>query len=252
MHMQIVVDSLLTQFDRRGTGKSLLVLHGWGDNSKGWQEISEELAKNFDIVTVDLPGFGGTQAPKEAWGLSDYATFVASFLKKARIKPFGIIAHSNGGAIAVRGLASGTFQVDKLVLLDSAGIRDVYLGRKKALRVVTKTGKLLTRPLPAGVRKRLRRKVYQAVGSDMFVAERLQDTFKKVVTDDVQRDAAGLHVPTLLIYGEDDLSTPVQYGRMFHHLIAGSKFEVIPGAGHFAHRDKPEQVLPLIHEFLLA
>jgi len=247
--MQVVVDSLLTQYERQGTGKSLLVLHGWGDNSKGWQETSAELAKSFEVVTVDLPGFGGTQAPKETWGLNDYATFVGSFLKKVRVKPFGIIAHSNGGAIAIRGLAHGAFQTERLVLLDSAGIRNVYLGRKKALRMVTKTGKLLTTPLPKSVKQRLRRKVYQTVGSDMFVMERLQETFKKVVTDDVQGDAAELHVPTLLVYGEDDLSTPVQYGRMFHHLIAGSKFEVIPRAGHFVHRDKPGEVLPLIREF---
>jgi pimeloyl-ACP methyl ester carboxylesterase len=250
--MQVVVDSLLTQYERQGTGKSILVLHGWGDSSKGWQDSSAELAKSFDVVTVDLPGFGGTQVPKETWGLNDYAAFVGSFLKKVRVKPFGIIAHSNGGAIAIRGLANGNLQAEKLVLLDSAGIRNVYLGRKKTIRMVTKTGKLLTRPLPSGVRKRLRRKVYQTVGSDMFVMERLQETFKNVVTDDVQGDAAELHIPTLLIYGEDDLSTPVQYGRMFHHLIAGSKFETIPGAGHFAHRDKPEQVLPLIGKFLSA
>jgi len=248
--MQVIVDSLLTEYDRQGTGKTVLVLHGWGDSSKGWRDPGAELAKDFDVLTVDLPGFGGTQAPKETWGLNNYAAFVAAFLRKTRVKPFAVIAHSNGGAIAIRGLADGVLQADKLVLLDSAGIRNVYLGRKKTLRMVTKTGKLLTRPLPAGVRKRLRRKVYQTVGSDMFVVERLQETFKKVVTDDVQGDAAELQLPTLLIYGEDDLSTPVQYGRMFHHLIAGSKLEVIPGAGHFVHRDKPEQVLPLIRKFL--
>lgn len=248
--MQVVVNSLLTQYERVGKGNSVLVLHGWGDNSKGWRDFAGQLAADYDVIVPDLPGFGGTQTPKEAWGLGDYAAFVRDFLSKIRAQPYAVIGHSNGGAMAIRGLASGDFQTNKLVLLDSAGIRSEYLGRKKALRVITKTGKLFTAPLPHGVKKRLRRKVYETIGSDMLVVERLQETFKKVVTDDVQKDAATLKTPTLLIYGEDDLDTPVQYGRIFHNLIGGSIFEVVPGAGHFAHRDKPDRVLALIQEFL--
>ena len=248
--MQVVVDSLLTQYERMGKGKAVLVLHGWGDSSAGWQTFSKALADSFEVILVDLPGFGGTQSPNGTWGLGDYATFVGTFLKKIRVQPYAIIGHSNGGSISIRGLAKKAFSTDKLVLLDSAGIRTEYVGRKKAIRLVTKTGKLLTKPLPSSVRKKIRKRVYDTVGSDMLVVERLQETFKLVVTDDVQQDAATLKLPTLLIYGEDDLSTPVQYGRMFHHLIAGSKLEVVPGAGHFAHLDKPEEVMKQIKEFL--
>jgi pimeloyl-ACP methyl ester carboxylesterase len=248
--MQVVVHSLLTEYSRTGKGKTIVVLHGWADSGKGWAKTSENLSQNYDVIVPDLPGFGGTELPPAAWGLDDYAGFVGEFLAKLKVKPDVIIGHSNGGAIAVRGMAQGLFSTGRLVLLDSAGIRSEYLGRKKALRYVTKTGKILTKPLPGSVKKRLRRKVYEKIGSDMLIAERLQDTFKKVVTDDVQADAATLKIPTLLIYGADDLDTPVQYGRMFHTLIPGSKFEVIPGAGHFAHRDKPEQVIKLITEFI--
>jgi pimeloyl-ACP methyl ester carboxylesterase len=248
--MQVVVNSLLTQYERVGKGNSVLVLHGWGDNSKGWREFAGQLAGDYDVIVPDLPGFGGTATPKEAWGLDDYASFVRDFLGKIRVRPYAVIGHSNGGAMAIRGLANADFQADKLVLIDSAGIRSEYLGRKKALRIVTKTGKLFTAPLPRGIKKRLRRKVYETIGSDMLVVERLQETFKKVVTDDVQKDAAMLKLPTLLVYGEDDLDTPVQYGRIFHNLVDGSLLEVVPGAGHFAHRDKPDRVLELIQEFL--
>lgn len=248
--MQVVVNSLLTQYERMGKGKAVLILHGWGDSGAGWQVFAKELADAFEVILLDLPGFGGTQAPKDTWGLGDFANFVGSFLKKIHAQPYAIIGHSNGGSIAIRGLANKAFTADKLVLLDSAGIRTEYVGRKKVIRLVTKTGKLLTRPLPSGVRKKIRKKVYATVGSDMLVVERLQETFKLVVTDDVQQDAATLKLPTLLLYGEDDLSTPVQYGRMFHHLIAGSKLEVIAGAGHFAHLDKPTDVQKDIKEFL--
>lgn len=248
--MQVVVDNLLTEYSRVGKGKTVLVLHGWADSSKGWRGVQEKLAEKFDVVIPDLPGFGGTEAPKEDWGLDDYAKFVNAFLKKTKIKTYAIIAHSNGGAIAIRGLANKDFITDKLILLDSAGIRNQYKGRTKALRIVTKTGKVMTKPLPASVKKRLRRKLYKSVGSDMLVAEHLQETFKRVVTDDVQGDAAKLQLPTLIMYGQDDLDAPISYGRSFHNLIAGSKFDIVPDAGHFVHLDKTDYVLDEIEGFL--
>jgi len=248
--MQVVVDSLLTQYERAGKGKVVLILHGWGDNSKGWQEFQELINKDYDVIVLDLPGFGGTDAPTQTWGLDEYAAFVSAFLKKIRVKSEAIIAHSNGGAIAIRGLAQGKLQAKSLVLLDSAGIRTYHKGRNRVIRMLTKTGKLVTMPLPASFKNRLRRKVYKTVGSDMLVVESLQETFKRVVTDDIQSDAAALNLPVLIIYGEEDTATPLQYGQILHNLISGSTLEVVPGAGHFVHLDEPRVVANNIRGFL--
>jgi pimeloyl-ACP methyl ester carboxylesterase len=249
----VVVDSLMTAYQRSGQPDKgrVVILHGWGDDSQGWAAMAEQLAEAGGEVTVlDLPGFGGTEAPKTAWGLDEYAAFVGKFLKKIRLKPDVVIGHSNGGAIAIRGLATEKFSTSKLVLLDSAGIRGEYQGRTRALRAITKTGKLLSMPLPPSMRKKLRQRVYTTVGSDLLVAEHLQETFKKVVTDDVQADAAQLKLPTLLVYGQDDAATPTAYGRMLRNLIDSSQLEIIPEAGHFAHLDKPDEVLSFITQFL--
>jgi pimeloyl-ACP methyl ester carboxylesterase len=248
--MQVVVDSLLTQYETLGTGKLVVLLHGWGDSSKGLRGLQTALAKKFQVVAVDLPGFGGTEAPKGTWGLDEYAAFVAHFLQKINApKVYVLLGHSNGGAIAVRGLARDVLQADKLVLLASAGIRGEYKGRVKALRLITKAGKALTAPLPKSVKERLRKKVYHTVGSDMLVAEGLQETFKKIVTDDVRNDARSLTQPTLLVYGEDDDATPLSYGELFHENIDGSTLEILPGAGHFVHIDRPDDVIKAIEEF---
>jgi pimeloyl-ACP methyl ester carboxylesterase len=249
--MQIVVDGLLTAYERRGEGRTVLLLHGWGDRAAGLGNLQAALSRRYDVIAPDLPGFGDTQAPPVTWGLDDYARFAVRFLEKLPIRQlYAIVAHSNGGAIAMRGLGQGTLRADRLVLLASAGVRDEYRGRVKALRYITKAGKVLTIPLPAPVRRKIRRKVYDAVGSDMLVAEHLQETFKRVVTDDVRADAARLSIPTLLIYGEADQATPIRYGELFHELIEGSTLEVLPSAGHFVHLDRPREVLTATEEFL--
>jgi pimeloyl-ACP methyl ester carboxylesterase len=249
--MQVIVDSLLTHYDVHGKGKIVLLLHGWGDSAAGLKSLQAALAKKHKVVAVDLPGFGGTQPPPEAWGLDNYAYFVAHFLDKIDARKLqAIVGHSNGGAVAIRGLYRGWMAADKLVLLASAGIRGEYKGRVKALRIITKAGKTLSSPLPKSLKQKLRRKVYKTVGSDMLVAENLQETFKKIVTDDVRLDASHVHLPTLLIYGDQDESTPLAYAKLLQEAIQDSKLEVIPGAGHFVHNDQPERVVKLIEGFL--
>lgn len=248
--MQVVVDSLITQYTDSGKGKPVLLLHGWGDSLQGFHGLQAELAKKYNVIAVDLPGFGQTQIPEKTWGLNDYVQFVYDFLSKLDIEPYAIIGHSNGGALAIRGIGSGKLHTNKLILLASSGIRGEYKGRIKAIRLVTKTGKLLTSPLPKGVKQKLRKQVYQTVGSDMLVAEHMQETFKQVVTDDVRADAANITIPTLLLYGAKDTATPPNYGREFQKLIKDSMFEELPDAGHFVHHDQAAAVATRIEEFL--
>jgi pimeloyl-ACP methyl ester carboxylesterase len=249
--MQVVVDGLLTAYELSGTGKTVVLLHGWGDRASGFKILQEGLSQHFTVITPDLPGFGASSPPGSPWDLTDYADFLAHFLQKIDAENiYAFVGHSNGGAIALRGLGSGVLQAEKLVLLASAGIRGTYEGRNKALRLVVKTGKALTLPLPAATKRKLRRKVYDTVGSDMLVAEHLQETFKKVVADDVQADAAKVRLPVLLVYGEDDRAAPVRYGEKFHELMSNSILEILPGAGHFVYLDRPQDVIQLIQEFL--
>ncbi len=87
--MQVVVNSLLTSYSRSGVstgGKpEIVILHGWGDSAAGWQVLQAELTKDYTITVLDLPGFGGTDRPSSAWGLTDYANFVTAFLKKMNL-----------------------------------------------------------------------------------------------------------------------------------------------------------------------
>lgn len=246
--MQVVVESLSTHFERLGDkqNKRVLIVHGWGDRAKNWLDIQTKLAQDYDVLALDLPGFGETEMPPSAWTLDSYATFVAAFLRKTSFKPFAVIAHNSGGAIVIRGLANAVIQTERLLLLDSAGIRSEYRGRQNTWQIITRTGKILSYPLPKNFKKQLRQRVYMKVGGNNLVHNRLQATFKQLVTDDVQSNAARLDVPTLLIYGADDLSTPPAYGKILHNLIKGSRLEIVPGAGHFVHRDKPDEVLKLI------
>lgn len=248
--MNIVVNGLMASYQKTSSGKPVVLLHGWGDNGQTFSELIEKLENKYEVLTLDLPGIGHTQAPKTVWGLEDYAEFVQAWLQKIGIKDvYAIIGHSNGGAIAMHGVAKNLLKPKNLVLLAAAGIRTNHKIRRKLLKVVSKTGKVITSPLPDRTRLKIRNRFYKRIGSEVGLFPHMEGTFRKIITEDTQTDAKNIKVPTLLIYGDSDKTTPVLYGKIFHNLIKGSKLETLD-AGHFLHQEKPEQVARLIKEFV--
>ena len=249
--MQIVVNDLLTNYELNGSGKLILLLHGWGDSSKGLRNIQDELSSKFKVLAPDLPGFGGTQAPKEVWNLDNYADFLESLLAKLELdQPYAVIGHSNGGALAVRALSLGKFKPQKLILLAASGVRTKNTLKRLFIKLLAKTGNIATLWMPERYRQDLRKSLYGFAGSDMLVVPELQETFKKTVRQDVQSDAVSINVPTLLIYATDDKAVPISDGKQYKDLIRGSKLEVVHESGHFVHIDQPQKVISLIKDFL--
>jgi pimeloyl-ACP methyl ester carboxylesterase len=249
--MNVIVNDLVTQYSLTGAGKLVVLLHGWGDNSRGLAGLNTQLSEHYRVVTLDLPGFGGTQLPPGIWGLDDYASFIRDFMAKLGLtQPYAIVGHSNGGAIAIRGCARHLLKPTKLILVAASGIRNNRSPRRRLLAVVAKVGKVATFWLPGRYRQALRARLYGAAGSDLLVVEALQATFKKIVHEDVQADAEQLALPTLLIYAENDQAVPLKFGQCYHSLIKKSRLEIIKDAGHFVHLDQPTQVQQLIEKFL--
>jgi pimeloyl-ACP methyl ester carboxylesterase len=249
--MQIVVDGLLTNYQCEGKkGPAVVLVHGWGDKLQTYEQLAKHLASKHQVVRLDLPGFGATQPPATTWGLIDYAGFVRHFLDKLNLKPVTMVGHSNGGAVLIKGVATGQLKPQRLVLLASAGVRNRQSLRKLLLKLVAKTGKLLTRWLPARVRRNLQRRFYGTIGSDYLVAPHLQETFKQTVAEDILNDAAQITVPTLLIYGDHDTATPVeQIGVPLHQAIKNSKLHIVHGADHFVHHHSLDEVSRSIEDF---
>ena len=179
--MQVIVDNLLTNYAEVGKGSSvILFLHGWADSSKTFEGLASQITENnaeYKAVMLDLPGFGATQSSGNDWDLQDFADFVRKFLDKLSLRPRTIVGHSNGGAIAIYGLANNVFESDNLILIASAGIRS-KTAKKEILRYASKPAKLGLKLTPKQTQKRLKRKLYSSIGSDYLVAEHMQETFK--------------------------------------------------------------------------
>lgn len=248
--MQCIVDNHIVGYDISGTGKAVLLLHGWGANRKSLVALSESLSKTYKVINLDVPGFGESEKPDAPWGVTDYADWLTRFLSKIDQKDlYACLGHSNGGAIAIK-LVSNGFPLQKLVLVAASGIRKRGTGKKLFYKAVSKTGKAATIVLPKKLKRSLRDKWYKKIGSELYHAPGMEESFKKVTREDLLLEANMISCPTLLLYGSLDDATPVLFGRMYHEVIENSELDIIEGAGHYSFIDKPELVKSRIQGFL--
>lgn len=248
-----IVDGVDTRFrDSGGAGPIVLLLHGWGDTLATFDPLVSEL-DGARLVRLNLPGFGGSETPVEPWDVARYATFVRRFLDKLGIaEPDVIIGHSFGGRIAIKSVASELIKPKKIVLIASAGAAERSRARRNVFAALAKAGKFLTAFPPLSLfRERLRERLYAAAGSaDYLRAGPLRETFVKVVGENLLADAERLRAPTLLVWGENDEETPLAEARALNRAIAGSRLAIIPGAGHFVHREMPAETAREIRAFI--
>ncbi|RJQ33731.1 alpha/beta hydrolase [Candidatus Parcubacteria bacterium] len=248
--MRTIVNNRAVEYSDEGTGPAILMLHGWADNLHTFDAIVQELP-GFRIVRLDMPGFGQSERPNETWGVVEYARFVEDFIKKVQIDPQALIGHSFGGRVIIKGVGVGIFAPQKIVLIASAGVARKTTLKSIVLRVIAKIGKVLTLIPPFSLyRQQIRKKLYGALGSDYFAAGSMRDVFLKVVREDLIEYARQIRIPALLIWGRRDSSTPLSDGEKIRDAIRQSEMQIIEGASHFVHQEKPREVAQLIREFI--
>ncbi len=249
--MKLIVQNLAVEYQDEGSGPVLLFLHGWQDNLHSLDAVSKELVQRYRVISVDLPGFGKSELPREAWDLDCYIRFVHDFVQKLQLQVFAFIGHSFGGRITVKGIGTKQLQAEKIILIGAAGLAKNKTLKTLAIKSVAKTMGLISYIPPLLFwRKALRTRLYRAIGSDYHNAGPLKATLVKVTREDLATFAQQITIPTLLIWGADDTATPLADGRRYAQLISGSELKVIENSGHFIHQQQAPLVATMINQFL--
>lgn len=250
--MNVIVDSLAVHYLDEGKGPAVLMLHGWKNDATSFDPLIPYL-KGFRVIRPDLPGFGKSELPREAWDVARYARFVRAFIEKLGVPVKIVIGHSLGGRITLKGVGNSLWSPERIVLIASAGVSPRKTIRLLLIRAVAKVGKAMTAIPPfRSFRVKLRDAAYGRIGSDYYRAGPLAQTYANVVREDLSEFARKIAIPTLLIWGDRDDATPVADGRRLAKLVRGSRLEVFPGAGHFVHQERSKEVGTKIREFIAA
>lgn len=224
---------------QKGKGKHLLFLHGWGGSINSFKNLINEFSKDFTVTCVDFYGFGKSPDPPYPYGVSDYVEGIIALLNELNINKTHIIAHSFGGRVAIKLAALYPELVDRLILVDSAGIKP------------RRSIKYYYRVFRYKLAKKLKRDT-QKYGSKDYKAlnDVMRATFVKVVNENLLMFSKHIKVKTLIVWGEKDKETPLYMAKKLEKNIKNSRLVVLKGAGHFSYVDKYAQFLLIADRFL--
>ena len=99
--ININILGLNINYIEQGEGDNVLILPGWGTNYNVYKNLIDNISKYAKVYYFDMPGFGKSEEPKEAWNTDNFIELVKEFIKINKIDNITLIGHSNGGRIAI-------------------------------------------------------------------------------------------------------------------------------------------------------
>lgn len=246
---------------------TLVLVHGLGDGaSDDWQGTIASLKSDYHILTFDLPGFGRSSKANTVYSPTRYAGLIHHLTGKYAKRPFHLVGHSMGGAIALRYAATYGDDLQSLTLADAAGI----LHRLAYTKYLAPLGLELFAGGPIPARASISDLAGLLLGSverrlpfDMsivlysaFLREKLLKGNPSViaglglVVEDYSNAPQQVQTPTLIIWGEDDNVAPPRTGLVLDALLPRSSLHIIPDAGHVPIRGQLQEYIRVLRQHL--
>jgi pimeloyl-ACP methyl ester carboxylesterase len=237
------------RFRRHGTGPVVLYLHGANGVPKV-QPFLFELAKSFDVIVPEHPGFGESDEPSWLENMQDLVYFYLDLMDQLHLEHVHVIGSSLGGWLAMELALRQPSRFSSLTLIGAAGIRipeaqpgDIFLwSPEKAAQKTFKNPALVAWAIdnPLDQDTTLKNRHTCAL---LAWAPRLHNPM-------LAKWLHRLTMPVQLVWGEDDEIMPLPYAHALQKLISQSLLSVYPNCGHLPQVEKSEEFVELVTHFI--
>jgi pimeloyl-ACP methyl ester carboxylesterase len=245
-------------YEREGSGRPIVFLHGFFGDHRVWRR-QRELADHYTFVAWDTPGCGASSMPPDSFRMSDYADLLAAFIARLGLDQPHLVGNSFGGTLALH-LASrhpeiassvvgidtyagwsGSFNPAIVAQRLEASLPDLELpAQEVASKWVTS---FVTPEAPEPIKDELRSIIAA------FKPDGMRPMIRALAEADLRNELAELHLPTLLIWGAQDVRSPIAVGQDLHARLAGSRLVVFEGAGHLAQVEAADRLNAELRSF---
>ena len=228
-----------------GAGPPLVLVHGYVGDAKGtWQRQIDALSDEFTVVAWDGPGAGRSDDPPASWQMADFAHCLADFLEALELKHPHVCGLSFGGGVAIelyrrrpkipRSLIladayagwAGSLPADEVERRLNQAVSMADLPAERLVNEVVPT--MFSRSAPAEMIEAF------AVNISAFHPSGFPTMARAVAAADLRDVLPTIEIPTLLLYGAEDVRAPLAVAQHMHAAIRGSKLVVLPGVGHIS------------------
>ena len=221
---------------------NLVYLHGWGQNIQMMMPIAKPFMKKYNVLIIDLPGFGDSSEPDEVWDVFEYANLVHELVKKLKIKNPILIGHSFGGKVSI--CYASKYETKKLVLLASPFRKSIV---KKSLKT-----KILKSLAKVPILKNFAEYAKKHMGSTDYrnASPKMRNILVKHVNTDITEDAKKIKCPTLLIWGTRDAAVDYEEALVLEKIISNCGLVTYEGCTHYAYLERTNQTISILNRFI--
>jgi pimeloyl-ACP methyl ester carboxylesterase len=252
-----------------GQGPNVVLLHGLGDSTVGWQFLEPELVNaGYRVTAWDALGAGRSDKPRSGdYSIDAHVRRLNDLMNQLELRQAVLVGHSLGGSVALRFAAQHPDKVQALCLIDPAAYRAGATGDRwfwnTPLLAETVLGVVPTSQI---IHYGLRQNFHQrdAISNDLeqtYVREAKRDGAiaaliaqeRQLVpkqAEEWEQAHRTIQKPTLILWGREDKLVPVAQGTRLSNDISGSSLVVFPETGHSAHLECPQKVLAELLPFL--
>lgn len=254
--------------------RTVLLVHGLGNNAhRDWESVVSALAVDFHVVALDLPGFGASPGAPQGYSFATLGRTLAEVVEQtAPGQRVHVVGHSLGGAVSLYFAHLHADKVDRLVLVDVAGIllKMVFAQHVASLRT-RQVGIAPVDGFLKGLSDRVnsvRRFVFNDLDNRFDFSRWLAQNpgVRNTLLGRYTQVEAGLGLveydftaairettaPTTVIWGRDDPVAPLRIGTLLAARMPDARLKVIDGVGHTPMQESPEPFKRLLLEALLA
>ncbi len=222
----------------------IVFLHGWGMSLTTFSSLYPSLT-NYNILSVDFPGFGESDEPKEVFSLDEFVEMIHQLLFYLHIENPILLGHSFGGRVAIK--YSLKYSCQKMILVDSAGIRyrDFSITKKIISYKIKKVWYHLF-----SLEKYL--KLIKNSGSEDYrkLNDIMKQTMSKIVHEDLKNLLPKINSETILLWGINDKTTPIKDAKIMQELLPQSRLILFYQSGHFPYLDEEKKFIQVLKEVL--
>lgn len=254
------VDGIRVAYERAGDGPPVVLLHGYvGDGPTTWRRQVDGFSDDFTVVAWDAPGAGGSGDPAEDLGMAGYADCLAGFIDALGLVDPHVVGLSFGGALAIE-LCRRHPTIPATVVLASAyagwagslGAEATEQRLQQALRLSEMSpDEFVDTLLPTMFSPATPAEDVAAFGPTVRAFHPVGfRAMARASAEDLREALPLVAVPTLLIYGGEDVRAPLPVAEHLHAAIAGSTLVVLPGIGHVCNIEAADEFDRTVRSFL--
>lgn len=235
----------------------LVLVHGFMGGSAQWDGYVDAIERQFDLIAIDLPGFGANAHMPPTSSIGGYADWVIHHLRELGIARYHLLGHSMGGMIAQEIAVRDRGRIDRLVLY-ATGTIGVLPGRFETIedskRRAAQDGPIATARRIAATWF-LEREEAEGYAQCARVATQAKLAAINAGLDAMQywsgeRNLGDIEQETLILWGDHDRTYPWGQIQKLWENIPNASLAVVPGCAHAVHAEKPHLFQILVGDFL--